>query len=81
MRHSRHLTRNGTGGSPAQIRFCCSGSLDRCSVWRMDVNDYYGACCSWCENGAGIDPIHIMVGSPNLPTQRFVDYSFIYPSN
>jgi hypothetical protein len=47
----------------------------------MDVNDYYGACCSWCENGAGIDPIHIMVGSPNLPTQRFVDYSFIYPSN
>jgi hypothetical protein len=32
-------------------------------------------------NGAGIDPIQIMVGSPNLPTQHFVDYSLIYPSN
>jgi hypothetical protein len=32
-------------------------------------------------NGAGIDPIQIMAGSPNLPTQHFVDYSFIYPSN
>jgi hypothetical protein len=32
-------------------------------------------------NGAGIDPIQIMVGSPNLPTEHFVDYSFVYPSN
>jgi hypothetical protein len=32
-------------------------------------------------SGAGIDPIQIMVGSPNLPTQHFVDYSFVYPSN
>jgi hypothetical protein len=28
-------------------------------------------------NGAGIDPIQIMMGSPNLPTEHFVDYSFI----
>jgi hypothetical protein len=32
-------------------------------------------------NGAGIDPIQIIVGSPNLPTEHFVDYSFVYPSN
>jgi hypothetical protein len=31
--------------------------------------------------GAEIDPIQIMVGSPNLPTQHFVDYSFVYPIN
>jgi hypothetical protein len=30
-------------------------------------------------DGAGIDPIQII--SPNLPTQHFVDYSFVYPSN
>ena len=32
-------------------------------------------------NGAGIDPIQIMVGSPNLPTQHFIDYSFVYASD
>jgi hypothetical protein len=32
-------------------------------------------------DGAGINPIQIMVGSPNLPTERFVDYSLVYPSN
>jgi hypothetical protein len=30
---------------------------------------------------SGMDPTQIMVGSPNLPTQHFVDYSFVYPSN
>jgi hypothetical protein len=32
-------------------------------------------------NGAGIDPVQIMAGSSNLPTEHFADYSFVYPSN
>jgi hypothetical protein len=36
---------------------------------------------AFVASAALIDPIQIMVGSPNLPTQHFVDYSFVYPSN
>jgi hypothetical protein len=32
-------------------------------------------------SSAGIDTLQIMVGSPNLPTQHFIDYSLVYPGN
>jgi hypothetical protein len=30
-------------------------------------------------SSVGIEPIKIMAGSANLPTEHFVDYSLIYP--
>jgi hypothetical protein len=32
-------------------------------------------------NGGGIDTIQMMASSSNLPTEHFVDYSLVYPSN
>ena len=29
-------------------------------------------------SSAGIDPMQIMTGSANLPTEHFVDYSLVY---
>jgi hypothetical protein len=30
-------------------------------------------------SSSGIEPMKIMVGSANLPTEHFVDYSLVYP--
>ena len=38
-----------TGGSHAQVRFCCYGRLIRGGVGRVALDRYYGTSCSACE--------------------------------
>ena len=55
-----------TGGSHAQVRFCCYGRLNRGGVGRVDLDCYYGTSCSACERRRD-PPIQMMASSPKLP--------------
>jgi hypothetical protein len=69
-----------TGGSHAQVRFCCYGRLNRGGVGRV-LSTATTARVAPPVNGGGIHPIQMMASSPKLPAEHFIDYSLVYPGN